>query len=71
MKAINKYIIITAGILIGAIIGFMYWKFVGCENGCSIKSVWWRMTLWAAAMGGLSTNLLLEFYLKYKEKKSH
>lgn len=70
MKSKNKYLITTAGIITGATIGFFYWKFIGCENGCSIKSVWWRMTLWGGVIGGLLTNMLLDFYIKLKAKKA-
>jgi len=68
MKIRNKIIIIFVGVLVGAVSGFFYWKFIGCENGCSIKSVWWRMSLWGGAMGGLLTSILLDFYIKYKTK---
>lgn len=41
-------------LLAGAVGGFLYWRFVGCESGtCAIKSVWYWSTLWGAAMGYL------------------
>jgi hypothetical protein len=41
-------------LLIGAVGGFLYWRFVGCNSGtCVIKSVWYWTTLWGAAVGYL------------------
>ena len=38
----------------GALGGFLYWKFVGCNSGtCPIQSVWYWSTLWGAAVGYL------------------
>ena len=48
----NKLLII--GIVLGGIIGFMYWKFIGCYNGtCAITSKWPNSTAYGAIMGGL------------------
>jgi len=53
---------------LGALGGFLYWKFVGCVSGtCPIQSVWYYSTLWGAAMGYLIGDLLLSFMFK-KEK---
>jgi len=50
---------------LGAIGGFMYWKFVGCITGtCPIKSVWYLMTLWGTAMGYLLGDLSVNFVFK-------
>jgi hypothetical protein len=44
--------------LIGALIGFTYWKFIGCSNGtCTIQSVWYNSTLYGALMGYLISDL--------------
>lgn len=46
-------------LVLGALGGFFYWKFVGCENGtCAIKSVWYWSTLWGASVGYLVGDLL-------------
>lgn len=38
----------------GAIAGYTYWYFVGCESGtCAITSVWYRTTIYGAIMGWL------------------
>jgi len=62
----NKYPLIVSGILLGAVSGFFYWKFWGCTNGCAIKSVWWRMSLWGSVMGGLLMSMLYDFLNRKK-----
>lgn len=51
---IKKYKLDLIGILLGAIAGFMYWKFVGCANGtCVITSKPLNSSLYGALMGFL------------------
>ena len=46
------------GLVIGAVGGFLYWKYVGCTSGtCPITSSPVNTTLWGAVMGGLLLNL--------------
>ena len=48
----RRYIIPVLFTLVGAIGGYLYWKYVGCMTGtCPIKSDPWRMTLWGTVMG--------------------
>jgi Kef-type K+ transport system membrane component KefB len=48
----NKLLII--GIVLGAFVGFMYWKLIGCYSGaCMITSKWHNSTLYGGLMGGL------------------
>lgn len=56
------------GALVGAVIAYVYWYYVGCLDGCTIQSVWWRMSLWAAIMGYLLVSLILDFYNNKKQK---
>jgi hypothetical protein len=50
---------------IGAIGGYLYWKYIGCASGtCPIKSVWYLMTLWGTAMGYLLGDLSVNFVVK-------
>ena len=43
---------IIAGILIGGLLGFAYYKFVGCATGsCPITSSPYSSTLYGAVMG--------------------
>lgn len=54
----KKYGFIVSGVVIGALFGFFYWKFVGCSTGsCPITSSPFISTLWGAAMGGLFFSL--------------
>jgi hypothetical protein len=47
-------IIASIGIALGALGGFLYWKYVGCISGtCAIWSNPARATLYGALMGGL------------------
>jgi len=49
----------------GALVGFLYWNFVGCASEiCPIKSVWYISTLWGTAMGYLLGDLIVSFVLK-------
>jgi hypothetical protein len=51
--------------LVGALGGFLYWKFVGCvSDTCPIQSVWYYSTLWGLAMGYLLGDLLLSLISK-------
>jgi membrane associated rhomboid family serine protease len=57
-------------LLIGAVGGFLYWRFVGCTSGtCAIKSVWYWTTLWGAAMGYLVGDFVNDIIQKRKIKK--
>lgn len=42
------------GVPLGALAGFLYWKFVGCASGsCAITSNPYNSTIYGALMGGL------------------
>lgn len=46
------------GAIIGALAGFLYWKYVGCLTGtCSITSNPTKSTLYFAAIGALVFSL--------------
>ena len=48
----NKLVII--GALIGGVVGFLYWKFIGCSSGtCMITSKPLNSSLYGVLMGGL------------------
>ena len=50
----NKNVISLIGVLVGAIGGFLYWKWVGCASGtCMITSKPINSTLYGALMGFL------------------
>lgn len=51
---IRKNLLTIIGIPLGAIAGFLYWKFVGCNTGtCAITSNPINSTLYGSVMGGL------------------
>jgi hypothetical protein len=53
------------GAFIGAISGFLYWKYVGCQTGtCSITSSSINSTIYFALMGTLVFGL-------FKKEKKH
>jgi hypothetical protein len=54
---------------VGALGGFLYWKYVGCDSGtCPIQSVWYLSTLWGMAMGYLVGDLSGSFLMKRLSK---
>lgn len=54
MKYVLKFRMGIVGVFVGAILGWLYWKFVGCSSGsCSITSVWYNSTLYGAVLGWL------------------
>ena len=53
-KFAKKHLLTIIGVIIGALTGFLYWKFVGCKSGsCAITSNPYNSTIYGAAMGGL------------------
>ncbi|MBK6988411.1 MAG: hypothetical protein KBF92_01200 [Bacteroidia bacterium] len=58
MNFIKQYGLTIAGILLGAIAGYLYYHYVGCASGtCSITSKPINSTLYGALMGGLFFNI--------------
>ncbi|MCZ2100614.1 MAG: DUF6132 family protein [Chitinophagales bacterium] len=54
MEFIKKQMLTIIGVVVGAISGFLYWKFVGCSSGtCAITSNPVNSTIYGAIMGGL------------------
>jgi len=55
---LKTYHLTLAGLVLGAIGGFLYWKWVGCAGGtCAITSRPLNSTLYGAVMGSLFFNL--------------
>ncbi|MCH5600023.1 DUF6132 family protein [Niabella ginsengisoli] len=58
---------IIVGLGIGALVGFLYWKFVGCNSGtCAITSKPLNSSLYGALMGGL----LFSLFTKRKKEQN-
>ena len=69
MSILKKKQLIIFFSLAGALGGFLYWKFVGCNSGtCPIKSVWYWSTLWGTAIGYLTGDLLSGVISKRQKK---
>lgn len=46
------------GILSGAVVGFLYYYYIGCANGtCAISSKPLNSSIYGAVMGGLFVNI--------------
>ena len=71
MKWLLNNKLVLAGIIVGAIAGFIYWKQVGCTTGtCMITSKWHNSTGYGALMGGLLFSMFQRPVRKDKETKS-
>lgn len=71
IKFIVRYKWKLVGLVIGALAGFAYWYYVGCNSGtCIIQSHWYTSTLYGAVIGYLipknPNNLIVE-----KNKKAN
>lgn len=54
MQIIKNNWIYIAGALIGAVAGYMYWRYIGCSTGtCPITSSPLMSTLYGTLMGSL------------------
>ncbi|MDC1105185.1 DUF6132 family protein [Prolixibacteraceae bacterium] len=52
-----KYRSTLIGMVIGAIVGYMYWKWIGCDSGtCPITNSPINSSLYGTLMGGLIVN---------------
>lgn len=50
----KRYWVVMVGIAVGALGGWLYWYFVGCESGsCAITASPVNSTLWGAVLGWL------------------
>ncbi len=61
----KKNLLIVIGVAAGAIGGYLYWQFIGCESGsCAITSKPVNSTVYGAVMGGL----LFSIFQRKKEE---
>jgi hypothetical protein len=62
---LKKYRLTFLGVLIGAIAGYAYYYFVGCNSGtCAITSSPINSTIYGVLMGGLLFNMIQTEYSK-------
>jgi len=67
MVYIIKYKWVLIGGILGAVVGYAYYYFVGCESGnCAITSKPFNSSLYGALMGGLMGDIIKDFKLKSK-----
>jgi hypothetical protein len=65
---VKKYQLTIIGVFLGAIGGYLYYHFVGCNSGtCAITSKPVNSTLYGALMGGV----LLSIFKKEKKIQSN
>lgn len=58
-KWLLNHKLIVLGVVAGAIVGYLYYYFVGCASGtCAITSSPVNSTLYFALLGGLIMNIL-------------
>jgi hypothetical protein len=58
MNLLTKYRVTLVGLLVGALLGYVYYHFVGCASGtCAITSKPMNSALYGALLGGLLFNL--------------
>ena len=56
----KQHIVTGAGILVGFILGYAYYHFIGCSTGsCAITSKPLNSTLYGGMMGGLLFNMFV------------
>ena len=69
----KKFLPEITGAVLGALGGFIYWKYVGCVSGtCTIKSNWYLMIPWGTVFGFLVGSVAGDIIRKRKsaaEKK--
>lgn len=69
MNFISKNKLVMAGILIGAIGGYLYYHFVGCLTGtCPITSKPFNSTIYGAVMGGLLFSIFKKEKINSEQK---
>ncbi|MGC8864416.1 MAG: DUF6132 family protein [Bacteroidales bacterium] len=58
-KSKLRLLILTLGVLIGAVGGYLYYIKIGCNSGsCPITSNPWMSIIWGAIMGYLLADLV-------------
>jgi hypothetical protein len=63
-RIFKKYRLSVLFAVLGGIIGYIYWFYRSCENGCPIKSVWWMMVLYGSLLGWLAGESVKDFLVK-------
>ncbi len=68
MKKLNSIKWGWIGAIIGAAVGYWYWKEIGCVTGtCPIKSQWQTMVSYGTVMGYLGADLVQSFFTQRRK----
>jgi len=71
MELLKRFKLILIFGAIGAVGGFLYWKFIGCQSGtCPIKSVWYWSTLYGALIGMLGGSIIRDIVKRRNDKSN-
>lgn len=66
----KQYIITGVGVLVGFVLGYAYYHFIGCASGtCAITSKPFNSTLYGGMMGGLLFNMFVTPRTEKKKEK--
>jgi hypothetical protein len=66
----KKLILPIVFILVGAVAGYAYWYFIGCNSGtCPITSNWHNTSIYGGVMGYLLGSSVIDMKTKNKEAK--
>ena len=57
MEFLQKQKLTLIGIALGAIAGYAYYAFIGCDKGCTITGSPLNSTVYGMIMGGLLLNI--------------
>lgn len=69
---VKKNILVITGTVVGALAGFLYWKFVGCVSGtCAITSDPVNSTIYGFVTGGLVFSIFKKDNKKVIKEESH
>jgi len=59
-------LIVALGIAVGAIAGWLYWKYLGCQGSCLITSKPLNSSVYGAVLGGVVFNMISGLFKTYK-----
>lgn len=70
MKSIlRQHFLVLIGIPLGALAGFLYWKYIGCVSGsCAITSDPVNSTIYGSVLGGLFLSLFKKDARKHADE---
>jgi len=65
---LKKVVILVSGLIVGAIGGYLYWYYIGCNSGtCPITSKASNSSIYGLVMGGLLASTVWDYVKKDKK----